>query len=76
MSEDPTLKMGADTKPTIETLLERLNAVAEEVRKGFASVEQKLERIEIRLDRVESMALETRADFKEFRSHLKETVSK
>jgi archaellum component FlaC len=76
MSEDPTLKMGADTKPTIETLLERFNTLAEEIRKGFASVEQKLERIEIRLDRVESMALETRADFKEFRTHLKDTVQK
>jgi archaellum component FlaC len=76
MSEDPTLKMGADTKPTIETLLERLNTLVEEMRKGFTSVEQKLERIEIRLDRVESMALETRADFKEFRTHLKETVPK
>jgi archaellum component FlaC len=76
MNEDPTLTMGTDTKPTIETLLKRLNAVAEDMRKGFASVEQKLERIEIRLDRVESMALETRADFKEFRTHLKDTVSK
>ena len=65
----------ADTRPTLDTLLERINALAEDVRRGFASVEQKLERIEIRLDRVESMALETRADFKEFRARLNETVS-
>ena len=55
MSEDSTLKMGADTKPIIETLLER---------------------IEIRLDRVESMALETRATSKSFAHTCKETVSK
>lgn len=75
MSEDSTRKFNPDTKPTLDTVLERINALTEEMRRGFASVEQRLERIEIRLDRVESMALEIRADFKEFRANLKETLA-
>ena len=46
------------TKPPIETVLERI-ALME------ARLSDRLERIEIRLDRVESMVLEVRADFRE-----------
>lgn len=60
------------TKPTLDTILERINAQGGEMRAGFASVDQRLERIEIRLDRVESMVLEVRADVKEFRLAFKE----
>ena len=63
------------TKPTLDTVLERLNvhgealrAQGEVVRNGFGSIGQRLERIEIRLDRIESMVLNGRADFKEFRA--------
>lgn len=76
MSEDPTKDIGEkyDTKPTIETLLE-------EVRTGFARVEQKLEEFDVRLDRIASDAsktrsdmLELRADFKEFRAEIRERL--
>ena len=53
------------TKPTIETILERM-ALME------ARLTDRLERIEIRLDRIEAMSLEVRADFKEFRAGFKE----
>lgn len=63
-----------DTKPTIETVLERINVLAEEMRKGFAA-------INVRLDRVESLAhttrgemLALRADFTELRDTLKEHI--
>ena len=61
-----------NTKPTLDTILERLNAQGEAVRNGFVSIGQRLERIEIRLDRVESMVLEVRADFREFRTEFRE----
>ena len=61
-----------NTKPTLDTILERLNAQGEAVRNGFGSIGQRLERIEIRLDRIESMVLEGRADFKEFRATFRE----
>jgi hypothetical protein len=58
----------AITKPTIETVLERINALGERVDAGFAAVEERLERMDIRLDRAESIALSTRADVQELRS--------
>lgn len=66
------------TKLTIETILERIAALSTQMASGFGTVEQRLEQIEIRLDRVESMALDSRADvrelrldFKKFREQLK-----
>ncbi|HEY0006575.1 MAG TPA: hypothetical protein VGB17_17470 [Pyrinomonadaceae bacterium] len=61
-----------DTQPTISTVLERLDQLRTEIR-DFR------EDIEIRLDRIESMTNQTRAemltlraDFREFKSQLKE----
>jgi hypothetical protein len=72
----------ADTKRTLETVLERVNYVATmmhefqvavEARLGM--IERQLERMDIRLDRLEgeisktrSEMMHLRADFKEFRS--------
>ena len=53
------------TKPTLKTLLE----IVREVRD---TMNARLERIEIRLDRVESMGLETRADLRELKGILRE----
>lgn len=68
MSEEPT-------KPTLETVLK-------EMRAGFARVELQLEQMDIRLDRIEGFAHQTRsevmnlrADLKEFRASFKEPVS-
>ncbi|MFN2452835.1 MAG: hypothetical protein ABR577_01300 [Pyrinomonadaceae bacterium] len=67
------------TKPTLETLLERMNAIGERMDKGFEAVNIRLDHIEIRLDRIESMAhttrgemLSMRADFTELRNSLKQ----
>ena len=71
------------TKPTLETILERINVQGEIMRAGFATIEKRLEpvekrleqieicldTVEIRLDRVQSMVLEVRADVKEFVRH-------
>ncbi len=74
MSEDKTRDMSQryDTKPTLEVILE-------EVRGARAEQRDFREYIEVRLDRIESMTNQTRAemltlraDFKEFRAHFKE----
>jgi len=58
----------ADTKPTIETVLERMA----DFRK---SVESELQQIKIRQDRIESMVLAMRADLAEFIGQFKEHIS-
>lgn len=57
------------TKPTLDTILERINAQGEAMRAGFTSVGERLERIEIRLDRVEGRLdrVESRLDRVEIR---------
>ena len=67
------------TKPTLDTILERINAQGDVMRAGFQTIDQRLEKIEIRLDtvelrldRVHSMVLEVRADVREFRSTFKQ----
>jgi predicted nucleic acid-binding Zn-ribbon protein len=65
----------AETLPTTQNILERINALAEEMRGGFEAVQHQLSQMDIRLDRIESFAHQTRsevlalrADLKEFRS--------
>jgi hypothetical protein len=68
MSEDAT------TRPTIETVLERLSALDDRL-------SARLDILEIRLDRIESMTTATRVemltlrtDFREFRAQGKESA--
>jgi archaellum component FlaC len=72
MSEDAT------TKPTIETVLERINALGERMNEGFAAVgtrldkmDEQLEQMDTRLDRTQAIVHEMRADFREFRAQFK-----
>jgi hypothetical protein len=74
MSEEPTenLEQKYDTRPMLETILR-------EMRAGFARVERKIDDLDVRVDRVESVVnatrsemLTLRADFKELRNLLKE----
>ena len=60
MSEDTTkdISQKYDTAPTIETVLERIDALAQEVRAGFAGVNQKLTVIEQRVDKLEQRFVE------------------
>jgi predicted nuclease with TOPRIM domain len=77
MSDEPTKDIAEkyDTKPTIETVLERINALGEQLN---ARVDRLEEQLDIRLDRIESEVKLThsevyalRADFKELKSDLK-----
>jgi hypothetical protein len=65
------------TKPTIETILERIDALGVRMDHRFSALEQVIAGFDVRLERVESVVnatrsemLTLRADFKEFsRSH-------
>jgi chaperonin cofactor prefoldin len=61
----------AQTRPTLETILERINALGTELREFRIAVEDRLEQIETRLDRTQGIALETRADLRELRADLR-----
>ena len=72
MTEDAT------TRPTIETVLERIDALGERMNDGFAAVhtrlnqmDTQLEQMDTRLDRTQAMVHEMRADFREFRAQFK-----
>ena len=74
------------TRPTLETILERINAVAQELHAFRAETAKALTAVDVRLDRIESLAyttrgemlamradfIELRDEFREFRSHFKE----
>ncbi len=76
----------APTKPTLETLSKQMDELRSqmgelqaEMRSGFANINHMLEQMDIRLDKIEGFANETRsemmylrADFKKFRSEFKE----
>lgn len=81
MSEDTTKDISSKygTKPTLEQVLERINTVAEMLVEFRSEVNKKLEDFDVRIDRIESVVnatrsemLTLRADFREFKSHLKE----
>ncbi|MGB7922896.1 MAG: hypothetical protein WCF57_06600 [Pyrinomonadaceae bacterium] len=70
------------TKPTLDTLLKRINAVFEqgienqrEMRALRTTVEQRFEVIETRLDRIESLANQTRAEMLAMRADFRELRS-
>jgi hypothetical protein len=57
MSEDPTKDLGQkyDTQPTIETVVQMLHEMREEMRAGFEAVNARLDRVDARLDKTERM---------------------
>jgi hypothetical protein len=70
------------TKPTLDTLLERVNDVFEqgsvnqrEIRGLSVTVEQRFEVVETRLDRIESLANQTRAEMLAMRADFRELRS-
>ena len=68
MSEEAT------TRPTIETVLDRINVLGERMDRRFAAVETTLEQMDTRLDRTQAVVHEMRADFREFRAQFKESA--
>ncbi len=84
MSDDPTKRFdeqGKTTQPMLSELLEEVRAMRVEVQEFRAETNQRFEHLEIRIDRIESMTNQTRAemltlraDFREFLSRQKEVA--
>ncbi len=74
MSEDKTQDVSPryETKPTLETILEEVRATRAEQRDFREYVEVRLDRIESMTNQTRAEMLTLRADFKEFRAHFKE----
>jgi hypothetical protein len=75
----------AITQPTIQTLLERMDAVCASMRAGFATMEErlggrlqiiteKLDDMGTRLDRTQAMVYDLRAKFRDLRGQLRELI--
>jgi hypothetical protein len=47
-----------NTNPTIETVLERIEALGMEMRAGFAAINTRLDRLEAKLDRLNGRLLD------------------
>ena len=71
MSEDPTKDMPQkyDTKPTIETVLERMEAMRSEIRSDIQAVRVEMQ---VGFDRIESIVSGTRAEFLTLRADFRE----
>ncbi len=55
MSEEPTkdLDQKYDTQPTVETVVQMLREMREEMRAGFEAVNARFDRVDARLDKIE-----------------------
>lgn len=71
MSEETTQDITPkyDTKPTIETVLELINALGKDMHTRIDNLEEKLN---IRLDRIESEVKQTRSEFLTLRADFTE----
>jgi len=52
-----------------------LETILKELREFRVSVESRLDEIEIRLDKTQAIALETRAEVRELKKHLREQLN-
>lgn len=62
----------ASTRPTLDTILERLNDMRDEMRRGFSSLNVRLDRVEGLASTTRGEMLTLRADFVELRDELRE----
>ncbi|HEY0099777.1 MAG TPA: hypothetical protein VGB76_12590 [Pyrinomonadaceae bacterium] len=80
MSDEPTknIEEKYDTRPTIETVLERLDVVAhgliplrDEMRDGFVQIDTRLKKVENKISVLNEDVLELRSDVRELKNSLK-----
>lgn len=78
MNEEPTKDMSEkyDTKPTIETVLERINEMRVEMRSEMSGLRSEINglrvEMEVRFDRIESIVSGTRSEFLTLRADFRE----
>jgi hypothetical protein len=75
------MSSNADTKPTLETVLERidgmrtdLNQLRQEITRNFADFDVRIDRIESVVNATRSEMLTLRADFREFKQKVEEVT--
>ncbi len=75
-SEDPTLQLnaGADTKPTLEAVIHRIDRLGALVLEQFRVLNIRLDRMESEIKQTHSELYALRADFAEFKGHFKEVA--
>jgi archaellum component FlaC len=75
------MSSNADTKPTLETILERINDLRQEMNERFDEQKKTLSDFDVRIDRIEGVVSMTRsdvmnlrADFREFKQKVEEVT--
>ncbi|HLL75558.1 MAG TPA: hypothetical protein VK421_09870 [Pyrinomonadaceae bacterium] len=75
------MSSNADTKPTLETILERIDSLRQEVDRRFDEQKKTLADFDVRIDRIEGVVSMTRsdvmnlrADFREFKQKVEEVI--
>jgi predicted nucleic acid-binding Zn-ribbon protein len=73
VSDDPTknIEEKYHTRPTIETVLERIEELREETRAGFAQIDGRLKKVEGKIGVLNEDVLELRSDMRELKNALK-----
>jgi peptidoglycan hydrolase CwlO-like protein len=60
------------TKPTIETILERIDRGFTELNARLDRTDERIDQMDTRLDRTQAMVHDLRSDFRELKAQLKE----
>jgi archaellum component FlaC len=68
------MSSNADTKPTLETVLERIDSLRQEIAGNFADFDVRIDRIESVVNATRSEMLTLRADFREFKQKVEEVT--
>ena len=75
------MSSNADTKPTLETILERIDNLRQDMNKRFDEQKKTLSDFDVRIDRIEGVVSMTRsdvvnlrADFREFKQKVEEVL--
>jgi hypothetical protein len=68
------MSSNADTKPTLETVLERIDSLRQEIARNFADFDVRIDRIESVVNATRSEMLTLRADFREFKQKVEEVT--
>jgi chromosome segregation ATPase len=69
--QDKHMADEAQTKPMLETILERIDMLDEKFSKRFDALEQRFEAVESLVDRAASAAYDTRAEVRELKADVK-----
>ena len=75
------MSSNADTKPTLETILERINDLRQHMNERFDEQKKTLSDFDVRIDRIEGVVnitrgemMNLRADFREFKQKVEEVT--